>query len=177
MPLQRPRRHGVDVHINVRVIGVNPYYLRVRGRYGLDGNAVILLLVDDFDAIRDARGRVNKVCAVIQLNRTAANEVTRGTKRLAQLTRRPSKHLVLRGEDGQALGRPRVNHLLHGNERIVSRGSRGRLAFSKHPDEPQCAVDEFTSGRLRGRRWKDDGHGDSLLCYPTSVAGAGFFDI
>jgi len=84
MPLQRPRRHRVDVHINVGVVGVNPHHLRVRGRYGLDRNAVILLLVDDFDAVRDARGRVNKIGAVVHLNRTVADEVTRGAKRTAE---------------------------------------------------------------------------------------------
>ena len=44
---------------------VYPQHLRVRGRYGLDRDAVVLLLVDDFNAVRDARRRVDKVGAVV----------------------------------------------------------------------------------------------------------------
>ena len=72
------------MHIDVGVVGVNPHHLRVGGRYGLDRNAVVLLLVDDFDAKRNAVGRVNKVGAVIQHNRTVADEVTRRAKRTAE---------------------------------------------------------------------------------------------
>jgi hypothetical protein len=74
----RPR---IDVHFNVGERHVDKQNLRVCRCDGLDRDAVILLLVNHFDAVADASAGVfDKVGAVIQQHWTVANKVTAWTK-------------------------------------------------------------------------------------------------
>ena len=96
MPFQHPCGHGVDVHFNVGVCHVNPDDLRVSAGHSLNGDAVILLLVEDFDAERNARRSVLKVRRIIKQDRAVAHKVARRAQRAADSVRGPAKHLVLR---------------------------------------------------------------------------------
>ena len=96
MPFQHPCGHGVNVHLDVGVRHVNPDDLRVGAGHSLNGDAVILLLVDDFDAKRNARRSILKIRRVIQQDGAVAHKVARRPQRAADSVRGPAKHLVLR---------------------------------------------------------------------------------
>ena len=140
------------MQVYVRVVGVNPQHLRKGAGHSLDGNAIVLLLVDNLDAVGDVRGRVNEVGSVVQQDRAVANEVARGAEGLTELVIGPRKHLLLGGEHRQTLGAPRVNHLVHGNKRVAGSLRRWSLTLGEHTDKAQRPVDEFTSRRLRRRQ-------------------------
>ncbi len=61
MPLKHRGRLGVHIHLNVGVAHVNPNHLRVCASDCFNRNTVVLLLIDNFDAVRDARRRVDEV--------------------------------------------------------------------------------------------------------------------
>ena len=54
MELQHLGRHRVHVHLDVRVGHVDPHHLRIGAGDGLDRDAVVLLLVDQLEAERNA---------------------------------------------------------------------------------------------------------------------------
>ena len=95
MPLQYLCRHWVNVHFDVWVGHVDPDDLRISAGHSFDGDAVVLLLVDDLYAKRDAVSRVAEIGAVVQQDRPVAYEVPGGAERPANKTGGLAKHLIL----------------------------------------------------------------------------------
>ena len=65
-----------------------PDHLRIGARDRLDRDAVVLLLIDDLDAVGDPAGRITEIGRIIKLNRAVAHEVARGAKRAMDLVGR-----------------------------------------------------------------------------------------
>jgi hypothetical protein len=106
MPLQCPSRHRVDRDGGVGVLHVDPHDLRIGARNRLDGNAVVLLLVDDLDAETHAGRGIAEVGRIIHSYRAIPNEVSGRPESPFGSTGRPCEYLVLRVVDHQALGAP-----------------------------------------------------------------------
>ncbi len=98
-PTQRPDGLRIDEHFDVGVGVVDEDDLRVRRSHGLDRDAVVLLLVDELDAVADAGGGVTEIGAVVQQHWAIADEVAGRPQRTRQLAGRPNEHLILRGKD------------------------------------------------------------------------------
>ena len=141
MPLQHLGGHRIDVHLDVGVRHVDPDHLWVGAGHSLYRDAVVLLLVENLDAKRDAVCRVFEVGRVIQQDGSVANKVAGRAKRAADKTRKPTEHLILGAEHRQTLGAPRIDHLIHGGERVLGRSSRRRLTLGKLADQAQRPVD------------------------------------
>ncbi len=75
MPFQQPCRLWIDGHCDVRKRIVDEHDLRVRAGHGLDRNAVVLLLVDQLNAVRDVGLRVTEIRRIVNQNRTIADKV------------------------------------------------------------------------------------------------------
>ena len=104
MPLKVTSRAWVNRHGDVGKAHVHKADLRVGTGHRFDGNAVVLLLVDELDAKRHVGTRITKISSVIQHYRAQAYKVTGGTKGADVLTGRPGKYLILCTEYGQTFG-------------------------------------------------------------------------
>ena len=144
MPFQSPCRLRIDGHLDVGVLHVDPHDLWVRGCDCLDRNPVVLLLVDELDPIRHACRRVTVIRGVIQRNGAKTNEVAGWSKGLRDLTGWPSEHLVDGVVNHQALGVPRIEHLIHCHQGIGRSFGRRDFALGQRTDQSERSIDDFT---------------------------------
>ena len=86
MPFQIARRPRIDVHFNVGERHVDKDDLRVCRCDGLNRDTVILLLVNEFDAVADVRAGVAKIRAVIKQHWAIADKVAGWTHRARKQT-------------------------------------------------------------------------------------------
>ena len=150
MPLKHLGRLGVHIHLNVGVAHVNPNHLRVCASDCFNRNTVVLLLIDNLDAVRDARRRVDEVCGVIQKYRTVANKITGRAECTAKDVRRPAKNLVLCRKDSQSFCVPRINHLIERGKSVLRRCRRRRFRLCELTNKPQSAVNLISCGSRHG---------------------------
>ena len=137
MKLQKPRGPRVDVDINVWERHVDEHDLRIGRRHGLDRDAVVLLLIDQLDAVRHIGLRITEIRRVINQNRAHSRAIqthqrARRAQRGVDLIDWPITNLIDGREDRQPLGVPRIDHLLHGDQRVLRCGCRRGFAFSQN---------------------------------------------
>ena len=146
MPLQQPCGLWIDGHGDVGERIVDEHDLRVGAGHGLDCNAVVLLLVDQLDAVRHVGLRIAEVRRIVNQNRPIADKVAGWPKGAGDLVGRPVKNLVFRTKHGQAFRIPRINHLIHGVQCILGGLRRRLFTFSQLANEPKCSFDLVEGG-------------------------------
>ena len=149
--LQQARGARVQVDREVRVRVVDEHDLGIGRCHRLDRDAVVLLLVDQLDAVGHARAGVFEIRGVVNQNgphsrAVQAHQGACGAKGFFDGADRPVDDLVDGAENRQPLGIPRVDHLVESHQGVLRHRCRRRFSLGQHTQQPQRPVDLIACG-------------------------------